>query len=115
MEQPYRKPAIPEDNTVKTLKKDVGKITIDFYYRDKDDKVVCKQITYVGSYDGYRPRFGGHSFVFASHHFSALLSSWKEELIYWLPGGLIINRDRMIEIRYKTEVFEVEYLDQKEP
>lgn len=112
MQQPYRQAANPENNAVPTMKKNVGKITVQFYYTDKDDKVVCKELVYVGEYNGWLNEINRPSFRYADNLFHNLLSFYRDDGVYYLGDDLLINRSRMIEMRVKKEEYFVEHEDE---
>jgi hypothetical protein len=110
MQSPYRQSSNPENNTVKTVKEDVGKITVEFYYTDKDGMVVCKELVFTGSYGGWDSS-NGHRWYMARDYLSEFLSDGIGHGIYIVGKTLIINRSRMIEMRVKTEELIIEVPD----
>lgn len=111
MNNPYREPANANSNSPKMGKEDVGRITAEIFYKDKDDKVVSSILVFTGSYNGsngYSDGTKGYRFTYAKSGFYSFLHDYCEEGVYALDN-LIINRDRMIEIKVKVEEDFVEY------
>lgn len=110
---PYRVAANPNGEQIKMDKKNVGRITAEVFYRDKDGLIVSRSLVFTGSYNGSSTYSDGdkrHSFTYADTGLHNFLGTYSDKTAgIYVFNDLIINKDRMIEIRLKVEEDIVEY------
>lgn len=117
MNQPYREAAQPAIQP--TMKKEnVGKITLEVWYKNHEDKIVKVIDEYVGSYDGFKSPYPGsvfwelrsdHHFTYAANQLNKTLEG--DKMFVCMSSGVRINRERVVEMKITTEEHLVEYED----